>query len=147
LSARVEKNRERFRLSGQGDAVGNVGPSRKKATASASGIRRYVLSALLQLLFAFVQADAFPAAPDLDGLAAGPAGTALQTASLVAGERDPDSASAGKSRPLDQIPGQTLTELPVTGSYFMPPQREVVRASGISSHAYLVRAPPLFPLS
>lgn len=121
-----------------------MNPGRKKATASASSIRRYVLSALLQLLFAFVQADAFPAAPDLDGFAAG---TALQTASLVAGERDPDSASAGKSRPLDQIPGQAPILLPVSASYFTPPQRDVVRASGISSHAYLVRAPPLFPLS
>ncbi len=127
--------------------MGNVSPSRKKATASASSIRRYVLSALLQLLFAFVQADAFPAAPDLDGFAAGPAGTALQTASLVAGERDPDSVSAGKSRPLDQIPRLSPILLPVAGSYFTPPQRDVVRASGISSHAYLVRAPPLFPLS
>jgi hypothetical protein len=106
-----------------------------------------VLSALLQLLFAFVQADAFPAAPDLDGFAAGPAGTALQTASLVSGERDPDGSSAAKSRPLDLIPGQALVAAPVADSYFTPPQRDVVRASGISSHAYLVRAPPLFPLS
>lgn len=121
-------------------------PCKWTLPSSASGIRRYVLSMLIQLLFALGQTEAMAMAPEPD-LFASNGGGHSQTATLISAEREDDTvAPAGLGSP---------DILAAAGSAFARPRERACQPAlpGSSNlcvplaRSNPVRAPPFSPLA